>query len=219
MTVRKAVCGAGLPLGLAEDIGRYGLWLAASGPAGLQAVCDALDDWAGSARADLTLVEDADGTTVSGPVSALLLAPAAEDRLALAATADRPFALRAAAVFYAPLLVAAMALGGADHGCAVRVTWKLDSGGQGAFELISNCLVDFQRLESMPVNMSVTAARSSDSPGAADHRSAVGHPNCWGIPVAEAVWRRLETHAARMLVPATDRSRLSGAGAGTVDTD
>lgn len=218
-TVRKAACGVGLPLGLAEDVARYGLWLAAGGTPGLDVVCDALDEWAGGARTELTLTEVAPGLTVSDPVPALLLAPAAEDRLAIAAAAGRPFALRAAAVSHAPLLVAAMALAGREHGCSVRVTWQEDNGKRGAFETSSNRLIDLERLGVSAVDVMVAAERSDADHSSGDLLSETGLPDWSGVPLADTVWRRLESHAARMLVPATERSRQSGAGAGILDTD
>ena len=40
-----------------------------------------------------------------------------------------------------------------------------------------------------------------------------------GIEIVDGTWRRLTAYADRCLVAATDQSRLTGAGAGLVDTD
>ncbi len=39
------------------------------------------------------------------------------------------------------------------------------------------------------------------------------------VEIDEATWRRVTTYADRLLVVATETSRLTGAGAGIVDTD
>ena len=39
------------------------------------------------------------------------------------------------------------------------------------------------------------------------------------VEIDEATWHRIRTYANRLLVVATESSRLTGAGAGVVDTD
>ena len=40
-----------------------------------------------------------------------------------------------------------------------------------------------------------------------------------GVEIDEATWRRVTTYGDRLLVEATETSRLTGAGAGVIDTD
>ena len=40
-----------------------------------------------------------------------------------------------------------------------------------------------------------------------------------GVDIDEATWRRVAAYADRLLVVATETSRLTGAGAGVIDTD
>jgi hypothetical protein len=67
--------------------------------------------------------------------------------------------------------------------------------------------------------MHLTLADRESLDPALDGSSAACDAHKEGARVDEAAWRRMGAFAGRCLVAATEASRLTGAGAGVVDTD
>ena len=72
-----------------------------------------------------------------------------------------------------------------------------------------------------PAEMSIGVVETTPDQGAGTCGGEVGGlgEDGGGAEVEETAWRRLCAHAARHLVEGSERSRLSGAGAGVVDAD
>lgn len=179
---RKAASGAGLPHGVAEDIGQAAAWLSARGVDAVGAVVEAL----------------ADG--VEGR-PAIFDALAAVDALCSAAANVVPLQDRASGL----LMLGLAGTAAMDIGVGVAV----DRGDGDVVRLAR--LTDATR--PMP---SVTVLRRVPDDGAADAEfSSAARP---AATDAKAYAAALAL-AARTYVPASELSRIQGAGAGTTDND
>ncbi len=168
--VMKAARGAGVPLGHCEDLAAASVFLAATDPARLNAVMDALSGPFENAQTS------EDGTTmICANARAVMAGPAAID--ALRCGAEKIILQN----IDAPRVVVAMcgALG-------LSVQHKFEG-----------------------TDMHVSLA--SDG--------AVVQPTAQAVTVSELLWDQLAALAAKTYVPATEASRLSGAGAGLTDND
>ena len=195
---RKAARGAGCPWGLAEEAGKAARWLAARGLPGPEALAALL---AGARNCPCAGVPAGDAP--SRPECALRLGSSLSDR------ADRITGGEVVSVDVAqPLLVLAQ-LGRAATAtnAGFRLEWagvQVLCGLEGpAIDTGGELLAERATLRCEPSDPGVSSL-------AADCRSR---------PVDAEAWTALERLAARTYAPATDASRLAGAGAGLVDND
>ncbi len=221
--MKSAALGAGLPHGAAEDAGKSALWLVGAGLDRGAAVADALDGAAGRCRRD-RLCDDCAGAADSVSGSALCVAPLAFDRL-YAMEAGEEIALGRINV---PLLVIALAAWRSEQvAFAVTVTWSGARGTVGAHcrggavaiaAPVREALTDARDLE-------VGLARDAPAPrepvliGAAELAAKRAAAVELGVYLADEAARRILVHAGESYVPASESSRLSGAGAGLIDRD
>lgn len=195
MSARKAASALGWPFGLAEEFGRAMVWSAVHLPGAIPSLLDLAE--LGYEPANCTRT----GRTATFGSSGAAYAIAAFDLLA-AGDCDRVVFRRAcrptgllgfggsASDSFGTVFTVECSQGQATVGGNLcRLTGTLDRNCQLSVEVAAN--VAGSRLR----------------------------PPEEGVAIEAAVWRRLETLAARFLVPATEMSRLTGAGAGVVDTD
>ena len=219
-TLCKAASGVGLPLGLGQDAGRAARWMAGNGYDPVPAVVDALDavDRGRSGGFDASKAirgafapdpaSDCLSSLRAGPSACDLVLSAAQGTVTLEAV-DSP----------AVILMVACAASRNMTG-ALLLTWRSAEG--AAIEAVCHggrfhADQEEAKVLSSPgpatVTMSVIEGRPLESAAAACDALKEG------ASVDEATWRRLAAFAARCLVEATETSRLTGAGAGIVDTD
>lgn len=197
---RKAARGAGYTWGLADEAGAAARWLETRGLAGLDALACLLEATAGQ---DLTCMTP----RIDGPWQAdLPLCPI----IAGAALADHAHLLRAAPVRLAstrcPLLLLPFVDRLARHG-AVQVTWA----GAHAWLGPHGTHTDGPLGASNVAEVRITPGQA---PGPAQQQ--VRLTRCC---MSTDLYFRLNTFAERTYAPATEASRLAGAGAGLTDND
>jgi hypothetical protein len=205
--IRKAIRGAGLSWGLAEEGSKAARWLAAHGVDPLPALRDILDrhDRGANITATFTLTET--GPWRAGaPICPISLG------VALCDNADR------------------------------LATTKLVAGPVARPLLLAPFVATAARILKRPIQLDVNGLRvvldergdpSSDvaamnAPDAAEIGCAVaGQPvrsharpaSTHGIAADPRSWERIATYVHRTYVPASERSRREGAGAGLIDND
>lgn len=207
---RKAVRGAGLPWGIAEEAGKALRWLAARGCDGLPALAGLLEAHDRGAVAAQVAV-DPDGRWHGGdkPLCPLCLGASLADhagRLPIAAGA-----------VLAPLLLvpfAARAAQGGGQALALSLscpagTVLVGASGEPA-GTIGALAVD------AVANMRCERAAPAPSAPAPSATAPVSPGRC---PIDPAGWARIAAFAHRTYVPASEASRQRGAGAGLIDND
>ena len=222
VTLRKAALGAGIPLGLAEDFGRIGCWLATRRvnplPSGLAAL-DAFDSGNSGAGEVVGTEQELTFAPKAGQsLSALYAGSSACDLLCVQRSAVQ---LRQVD---APLLVlVSAALASGEHSLAIQVELP-SSDGETAVACCDSGMVraDAAVLERFTVASALDMRLIRTSSGqlrnypVAFPAKAPDEVFTEGATVDETEWNRIEQYAKRMLVPASETSR---AGAGAVDID
>ena len=225
-TVCKAALGVGLPLGLGEDAGRAARRMMASGVGSFAAFVDALE----SVDEERSTGFDADCAIVGnfGPkpadrlLSAIRAGPSACDLVASAARTDIGFERIVLTNVDVPIVILFEALvTSADGEMGQSVAWTVCGGGsieavcwQGSLVLIKGTCEDLLVTEAAEITMCLVTRKPSVVAITVDQRIQRD-----AVEIDEATWHRIRTYANRLLVVATESSRLTGAGAGVVDTD
>lgn len=204
---KRAARGAGLSWGLAEEAGKAARWLAENGQPGAEMLAGRLGDIDGVAYADLAPVErDGIWCAPRGMLCPLIAGPMVSDRAAdIAAGHELVLGAIADPVFLAPY-AAAIAK---QTGKPITLCWRdialtVTAGGlacDGPRDQLAVAVTD--RVTCAP------AATTSAASARRTQRRAVD----------AAAWRRLDDFAQRTFAPATEASRLAGAGAGLEDND
>ncbi len=225
-TVCKAAVAVGLPLGLGEDAGRAARWMMASGVGLLAAFVDALD----AVDKGRSTGFDADRAIAGyfGPkpagrlLSALRAGPSACDLVASAASTDMGYGRITLTDVDVPIVILFEALvASADMDTGECVAWNADGGGaieavcwRGSLALIKGAPEGLLATGSAEITMHLVAREPRVRAITVDQRIQRD-----AVEIDEATWRRVTTYADRLLVDAAETSRLTGAGAGVVDTD
>ncbi len=213
-TLRKAVIGAGWPLGLAEDAGRSGAWLEATGASGVRLCIEALS---GPVPDPTGFRENDREAVIEEPVNALFFGPAAADRLCADAVSGTPVPLSAASVF-APLL------------CLPPLAEAAQQVGKGVLVSFDSvpilCLPEGVAAEAgLPslkqmASVSITLSDLYHSGCEARKFTLMYHESLDnGIDVADTDWADAVVFAGKTMVPASESSRQAGAGAGAIDNE
>jgi hypothetical protein len=207
--LRKAARGAGLPWGLAEEAGKAARWLAMHGIGCLPAFTALFERNVGRPYDEIAIVQAGGCWRARGGVLCPLIAGAAivdrADEIAGGTTVEL------ARVAWPVLLAPFAAMAATATGANIALDWP------GARFTFANACV---RLDA---TLDVTGAASASH--AACGRlvcAAHGTPiesEIAGAVVDERVWSRLDAIVRRTYVPASEESRLKGAGAGLLDTD
>lgn len=209
-TVRKAARGAGLSWGLAEEAGKAASWLAARDLPGVELAAALLARNDGTPYEALVPVIEGDRWRArSGRLCPLIAGTAVNDRAeAIAGGA----AVTLAAVSY-PLLLLPFAGRAAEAGCGdIEMSWS---------GFTAQCRADGLHIVAADPD-AMTADEAQDVKIRATHTEAAftHHPRTAAeITAPPAIWSRLEALAHRTYVPATEASRVAGAGAGLSDND
>lgn len=199
--LRKAVIGAGLPVGLAEDIGRAGAWLAAHGYDGIGAVMSAVRD--GMSR---SVMPAKDGRAlVFADARIAVCGPSAIDFVAVADAADEVRLLNADS----PLLLIGFAgIAAASYGLDISLVFS-----NGGTASVSAGILALNG--PVPIAGTDVVITCQDTGQTAQS----GKPPASGVVVGEEIWREAEALAVRTYVPSSAASRAKGAGAGLTDND
>ncbi len=205
---KRAARGAGLDWGIAEEAGKAARWLTAHGLPGPELLAELLTRNEGKSYAELAPVSvDGVWEAKSGQLCPLVAGAALSDRAAEVA-AGREFEFGSIAF---PLLLAPYAACGArSRGAAIELSW-------------SGVMLTISPDDGLAVegDIAAVAARTADyvhcRPAGKDTVTPpAGEP---GRAVDAETWSRLSAFAHRTLAPATEASRLAGAGAGLTDND
>jgi len=206
---RKAARGAGLSWGLAEEAGKATRWLTAAGLPGPQALANLLTRNDGAEYDVLCPVEarEAHWSAKGGTLCPLIAGAALSDRAeTLAAGDEMTLGQTASPMLLLPYLAAAARL----TGRGLRVSW-----GELTVTLDADMRVQ-------PANANSLHAPLADSVRieCTDTRLPDMAPPTKGRgQMPPDVQNRLNTFAQRTYAPATEASRLAGAGAGLTDND
>ncbi len=208
---KRAARGAGLPWGVAEEAGKAARWLTARGLPGAEQLADIL-----TRNDKKDVAELAPETTgdvwqgSSGKLCPLMTGAALCDRAVMIAE-GHPIALAATAQ---PLLLVPYAAGAAKlTSAAIALSWDK--------------ILVILTPEGMVIDGDHTALTMRSTKHVlcrlADRRpeQVEAAPSCReaGRDVDAATWSRLSVFAQRIFAPATEASRLSGAGAGLSDNN
>jgi len=208
-TVRKAVRGAGLDWGLAEDAGRAVRWLETMDINGIGMLHDLMTQIDHSDVASLAVEPLADGWhSGHAGISPVLAGPSLGDQLY---NLDAGICLHHVAT---PVLIAGFigAVLGADEK-SVCLRWN-------GFELevSSNQLGlagDAEQLYAQVTDGLLVISTNDNETTVFNYRTG----KIQARTVGQQLWRALEALAHHTYVPATEASRLAGAGAGLSDND
>lgn len=214
---KRAARGAGLSWGLAEEAGKAARWLTARGYPGAEQLADILtrndkQNYAELAPADVDGVWQAP----SGRLCPLIAGAALCDR-ATEISEGHVIELGETAQ---PLLLAPYAAGAVKlTGTAISIGWD---------DVVMTLTPDSEMIEG---NRDALTARSTDSvhcrrtdpvdalAAPVNELAVPAVPAVPAAPVDAATWSRLAAFAQRTFAPATEASRLSGAGAGLSDNN
>jgi hypothetical protein len=204
---RKAIRGAGLSWGLAEDGSKAARWLAAHGVDPLPALSDVLDRHDRRTNIAATFTLEAGRAHADAPICPIALGVAVcdnadllEANAILAGPVARPLLL-------VPFVATAARL--------LKRSLQLDVNGMQAVlneRGDPSCDVSMLDVSNAP---ELRCAVASGQPSPSQVRPASTH----GIATDPASWRRVAVHVRRTYVPASERSRREGAGAGLIDND
>lgn len=228
VNLRKAAIGASLPLGLAEDLGRAAAWLAVFELPAVPLCLEALGRLRAGLAAKPLLEEEEAGSWClrsenAVELSSLYAGPAAADLLLAAASEERlPAKLRLDATD-SPLLVLAAICDLLTLRSDVTLTCVSETAeGEAPLAVQQRGRVTFSKDSNMPCALTLTlsaVAEGGDSASGQDFFEGQARAAERGVTVEEADWRRVQQLVAETLVPASELSRLQGAGAGLQDND
>ena len=201
VTARRGAAGAGLPYGLAQDVSAAVAWLTARGLDGAGYLAALLDD-AGSSPA---IGESRDGKIIFEDGRVEMCGASAID-LALSEPEDCEVIVQNA---NSPLLLAGLAGTAAiQHGLTFCLNCK------GSSLSIGPDTDEIDPSGFLPGCDVTLSCRST-------HETAKGAtpPDLSGFEVDAAAWNKIVAYAHKTYVPASEASRLTGAGAGLTDND
>ena len=201
MTLLKAARGAGRPMGVAEDLARAGVWLCRLGCNGVSIAIDTLE---ASERQELAI-------EYAGRESRLREGEAMQVVLALIdfALSEQEQVVRLPTGLPVPqILIGAAGQFSSQYGLSFSVVF-----GKATEVLISPDGVSVIPLD-LPME-TVVSIRTLSTVGDSAIHQFINHR-----PIVDAVtWSRAEALAALTYVPASEQSRVGGAGAGLTDND
>ena len=231
-TVRKAAVGRGVPHGIAEDLADAVCWLNSLSFDGVTCAVDCLAHWPSDTSA-VRLLRDENGLILGTEnadtaASALFAGPALGDLLQTGAVPNSGFSVS----IDVPLL----ALAAVAQTCArlKRRAWlMIHLQGQA---VIADCNEETCQLITVTPQLTITAPPATEvtlwpsqpDQSGGDIGALINHKEfsqrrnralTKGLEVCDGSLEQLEAWAALTLVPESDRSRETGAGAGLLDND
>ncbi len=199
VTVRKACVGAGCDHGMADDIGRAAAWLHRNGAPGVKAALAALEETAPAPALPRT-----DGSVLVFDNARIALCGAAAIDMLISGAVREARLLNADAPLLAIGLLGARAK---QDGLSFRVV------ADGAAMTVGASVGSLASLSLAPRADVIIAGPQETMDPELDRL-----PTTVAL-VDENDWRRCERLAARTYVPATEESRLKGAGGSHTDND
>jgi hypothetical protein len=205
---KRAARGAGLAWGLAEEAGKAARWLTARGLPGAEELGEVLTRHDGVAYDDIApAIADGVWAAPSGRLCPLVAGPALCDRASyLAAGEEIALGATAQPLLLVPYLAGAARLTGADF----EISWA------GVTVVVAADGFAFDGARAALTARCAPGVHCRRADGNVTQADIV-ETNAAAVD-AEA-WRRLEAFAQRTYAPATETSRLMGAGAGLIDSD
>ncbi len=212
-SARKAARGAGMTWGLAEEAGKATRWLAARGLPNVSTLLTLLSENDGKDYDSLCPQNLSQNWSASGGVLCPVIAGSTLNDLAHNIVLGQEIKLEAVncpALILPILGRASKALG---HG--FRISWE---------GVVINILPDTLYLETGTIeDLGTTFTSEVVVDGLSSDSGNVSGLNIErvvkGVPLNNQDWCHLQTFAARTYVPASEESRLLGAGAGLTDND
>ena len=204
---KRAARGAGLSWGMAEEAGKAVRWLYAHGLPGTAMLADLLTRNDGRCYDDLVPVP-VEGVwhACSGQLCPLIAGAALEDRAQSIAAGHE---IRLGPTAYPLLLAPYAAAVAATTNLAVALSW---AGVAMTFER--------ERVAVEPPGAAVLSRCAPDVRCRLDGNGTATPSPRTALEIVDATaWSRLDAFAQRTFAPATEASRLVGAGAGLADSD
>lgn len=205
---KRAARGGGYSWGIAEEAGKAARWLTAQGLPGPEELADILTVNDGKRYHEIAPASvDGEWTAAAGRLCPLIAGAALTDRAGeIAGGREMRLGPTAQPLLLAPYAAAVARLANVD----VSLAWE------GA-RLTFTPEGDF----SAEGDASAINARSVDAVRCRAARNAINAPNAneTGRAVDAETWSRLNAFAMRTYAPATEASRLAGAGSGLMDND
>jgi len=211
--ITRATVGAGAPFGIGEDVGKAAVLLANRGIDSAVVIAPALQSLeAGNSSMDIELRTDGDGSVIEAignkPMSAAIAASAASDWIQ--ENAGNAKARLMVHRVDAPVLFAAVIEALHQGHVGWRVCISAPDGTETALIKEQNLLEN-----DAPSNITIAADPSAQPVFKNRQQQAL---DC-GVPVDSQAWQIIRDLFSRCLVPSTEETRLTGAGAGLTDTD
>lgn len=239
----QALDAAGAAAGIDEDSAHAAAWLEAVGMPGLKTLADALDGSDTPARSGGLVPSSAAAHEMTVPAdgrSCAFFAPSLVDLMIGIASRSgaRPVSLRLENAAH-PLYLIATAVRFCPADARLLLTWETDDGRtevETTRNLVTRLSPDIDahhwqtarpagtvEMVYRPADDGGRAGRSDNGSSFLLHKSAVGDRLATalrdGLDVDDEAHARVAAYAARILVPETETSRISGAGAGLTDND
>jgi len=239
----RALDAAGAAAGIDEDSAHAVAWLEAVGMPGLKTLADALDGSDPASRPAGLALDPARADSLTVPAdrrSCVFFAPSVVDLLIglSSKTGGGPVSLTLENAAH-PIYLIPAAVRFCPAGARIRLAWDGDDGGTEV-EMTRNMVTHLSSETDDPrwqsdrpigeVTMSYQPAEADDHARRSDNgstfvlnKSTVGDKLASalrvGLDVDDEAYARVAEYAARILVPETEASRESGAGAGLTDND
>lgn len=211
-TLRKAALGAGWPLGLAEDAGRSGAWLAATGGDGVRLCVEALSQ---PMPEPPTFDQNDDGLMIEAPTNGLWLGPAAGDCLCAGTAGGDVPTITARTVLMPLLCVPPVAVASR----ALNTTLTVSCNGN-TFLCTPDGVLSAETWPVIDPVAPVTIRPGGSIASMHENFTLRYHQSLEnGVDVDDTVWTCAVGYAAQTMVPASENSRQAGAGAGAIDNE
>ena len=203
-TLRKASIGAGLPMGLAQDIGCAVAWLAAIGKDGVApSVCSIRG---GMRQTNIQFANS--GRAIFSDTQIAVCGPSVIDLLVGELSCTEVQLLNYDAI---SLLFGFAGVAASHHNCVFNFEFE-----NGAHVSVSDDKIDRHReldhCELEHCDVIVTCSKN-------EAKNATAKIPCNRVEIDDDLWCEAEALAAKTYVPESDDSRLTGAGAGLSDND
>lgn len=214
---RKAARGAGMPWGLAEEAGKATRWLAARGLPNVSLLLTLLRENDGKPY-ELLRPESLDRLWhAAGGILCPIIAGSALNDVAERISGGETFVLNGVSCPALVLPVLGRAAKYLERG--FQVTWRNGNEAACISILPDRLYLNAVELDGLATAYSEEVRVSGITPDAALPQGTLITRRVRGVPLEDRHWSGLQAFAARTYVPATEESRLRGAGAGVKDED
>lgn len=207
---RRAARGAGMSWGLAEESGKASRWLAERGLPGVELLVRLLTANDGRAYANMAPVIAGDcWRAADGELCPVCCGAALSDRIDVL---ERGEEICLSGVAYPLLLAPFLGRSWRSKDASCELCWS---------NVRVSIFADGVAIESEEDSALMSERAEEVTLSVGRHREAhpTHHPRVGGVRTQRSVWDALDALAKRTYVPASDESRVRGAGAGRIDND